>query len=438
VVENFFPTGYGFPSYTLMGATVLRLPFIIHTSLPHEIAHSWWGNGVLVDYRQGNWCEGLTTYVSDYYLRERASAARARRYRMQMLRNYATLVSPSHDFPLSKFISRVDPATRAIGYDKSAMVFHMLRRKMGDQAFWQALRDIVRQRLFRPTTWTDLRDIFQRHCRTDLKTFFAQWVFRGGAPSITLEKPSTVPAGGQWRVDGVITQTAPSYELDIEVVLESSGPRRVETVHLNGPRGRFGFTAAPEPLRLAVDPDFQVFRRLHAAELPPVVNSIKGASRVSLVLPADAGERLKAVAQGLIQALGLKKVGLVSANQLTPGTLPGSDVIVVGRPQELKPLLGRKSPLGLGDGTFKVAGSSYSSGRQTLFAVLPHPGTADRAMALFCPEPGPGARAAARKITHYGRYSYLVFNGGRLQKRGTWPVRSSPMIYRWPRGRVEE
>ncbi len=58
VVENFFPTGYGFPSYTLMGGTVLRLPFILRTSLPHEIAHSWWGNGVLVDYRQGNWCEG--------------------------------------------------------------------------------------------------------------------------------------------------------------------------------------------------------------------------------------------------------------------------------------------------------------------------------------------------------------------------------------------
>ncbi|NIP28737.1 MAG: M1 family metallopeptidase, partial [Phycisphaerae bacterium] len=54
VVENFFPTGYGFPSYTLIGGRVLRLPFIIHTSLGHEIAHCWWGNGVLVDYASGN------------------------------------------------------------------------------------------------------------------------------------------------------------------------------------------------------------------------------------------------------------------------------------------------------------------------------------------------------------------------------------------------
>ena len=46
VVENFFPTGYGFPSFTLLGSRVLRLPFIPDTSLRHEVAHCWWGNGV--------------------------------------------------------------------------------------------------------------------------------------------------------------------------------------------------------------------------------------------------------------------------------------------------------------------------------------------------------------------------------------------------------
>jgi hypothetical protein len=55
VVENFFPTGYGFPSYTLMGSTVLRLPFIIDTSLPRDCTPG--GNRVWVDYSQGNWCE---------------------------------------------------------------------------------------------------------------------------------------------------------------------------------------------------------------------------------------------------------------------------------------------------------------------------------------------------------------------------------------------
>jgi hypothetical protein len=65
--------GFGFPSYTLIGGTVLRLPFIIHTSLGHEIAHCWWGNGVLVDDDGGNWSEALTTYVADYLYQEKKS-----------------------------------------------------------------------------------------------------------------------------------------------------------------------------------------------------------------------------------------------------------------------------------------------------------------------------------------------------------------------------
>jgi hypothetical protein len=65
--------GFGFPSYTLIGGTVLRLPFIIHTSLGHEIAHCWWGNGVLVDDDGGNWSETLTTYVADYLYQEKKS-----------------------------------------------------------------------------------------------------------------------------------------------------------------------------------------------------------------------------------------------------------------------------------------------------------------------------------------------------------------------------
>ncbi|HWI40185.1 MAG TPA: M1 family peptidase, partial [Verrucomicrobiae bacterium] len=48
VVENFLPTGYGYPSFTLIGGSLLRLPFIPTTSLPHELVHSWWGNGVEV------------------------------------------------------------------------------------------------------------------------------------------------------------------------------------------------------------------------------------------------------------------------------------------------------------------------------------------------------------------------------------------------------
>ena len=66
VVENFWETGYGMPSFTLLGPKVIRFPFILHSSYPHEILHNWWGNGVYIDYEAGNWGEGLTAYLADH------------------------------------------------------------------------------------------------------------------------------------------------------------------------------------------------------------------------------------------------------------------------------------------------------------------------------------------------------------------------------------
>jgi hypothetical protein len=127
VVENFFPTGYGFPSFTLLGSRVLRLPFIPDTSLRHEVAHCWWGNGVFVDATGGNWCEGLTTYVADYLSKEEHSFAEARGYRLRTLEKYALLAAGAQDFPLSTFRSRYNPASQAVGYGKAMFVFHMMR-----------------------------------------------------------------------------------------------------------------------------------------------------------------------------------------------------------------------------------------------------------------------------------------------------------------------
>jgi hypothetical protein len=135
VVENFFPTGYGFPSFTLLGSRVLRLPFIPDTSLRHEVAHCWWGNGVLVDHAGGNWCEGLTTYVADYLSKEEDSFEQARGYRLRTLEKYALLAAGEKDFPLSNFRSRYNPASQAIGYGKAMFVFHMMRLRIGDAAF---------------------------------------------------------------------------------------------------------------------------------------------------------------------------------------------------------------------------------------------------------------------------------------------------------------
>jgi hypothetical protein len=90
VVENILPTGYGMPTFTLLGRQVLKLPFIPETSLGHEILHSWFGNSVYVDYAKGNWSEGLTSYLADHYYD--ALKEKGWQYRKKIIENYESYV----------------------------------------------------------------------------------------------------------------------------------------------------------------------------------------------------------------------------------------------------------------------------------------------------------------------------------------------------------
>jgi hypothetical protein len=119
LVENFWETGYGMPSYTLLGPQVIRFPFILTSSYPHEILHNWWGNSVFVDYESGNWCEGLTAYMADHLIQEQRGAGED--YRRDTLQKYRSYVREGRDFPLTEFRSRHSAATEAVGYGKTLM-----------------------------------------------------------------------------------------------------------------------------------------------------------------------------------------------------------------------------------------------------------------------------------------------------------------------------
>ena len=65
--------------------------------------------------------------IRSYYdlYKERQSPEEGKDYRIKILRDYATLVNPANEIPLSEFTSRHNKATQAVGYGKGAMVFHI-------------------------------------------------------------------------------------------------------------------------------------------------------------------------------------------------------------------------------------------------------------------------------------------------------------------------
>jgi len=431
IVENFFPTGFGFASYTLIGGRVLRLPFIVRTSLGHEIAHCWWGNGVLVDYAEGNWSEALTTYCADYLYREDASSQEARAYRLQMLRNYASLVSKQDDMPLDQFRSRFSPATRAIGYDKGAMVFHMLRRLLGEDAFWGALRDVYEDHLFTPVTWHAFQKAFEQRSHRNLDTFFKQWLMREGAPQVALEGLAATHRGREWVVTGQVIQTAPYYEIDTELMLECPGSVQKINIRLSGPETAFTLRSSLAPATLVLDPEVAIFRKLADAEIPPSINSLKGATDVVVVLADGLDPAIEKASQTLITGLGVEIDRIVSNGQADAALLKAHDLLLIGYSSTIA--LGAKTqdrvifkPNG-----YVIDGETYNTAEDAFFGVFVHPLAPQRAVALFWPLTPSYAEIAARKITHYGKYSYLVFQRGQNRVKGVWPVVDSPLIHRW-------
>jgi len=434
VVENFFPTGYGFPSYTLMGGRVLRLPFIVHTSLGHEIAHSWWGNGVLVDPADGNWSEGLTSYVAEHLYQEMASPQAARRDRRQLLRNYAAIVTPETDFPLRRFTHRYSPLTQTIGYDKGAMVFHMLRHTIGEDAFWGGLRDLYASRLHHTADWRDLQNAFEAAGNRDLGWFFRQWLDRAGAPVLWLEDIQARPAGpGGYRVEGILRQKAPFYRLTVPLKVTAAEAEASTAVTIDGARAPFALTVGGAPRHLEADPQVDVFRRLAPEEIPPAINALRRPAPLTVVVPSGPlSPTARQIADTLAQGLGRSGMVLRREVDLKPASTSSSDWIFIGIPT--RPALRKlvEETVTLHPDGFELQGRVYDRRRASFFGVWRHPQRVGRFVAVMLPGPDAYQTAIARKIPHYGRYSYLVFEDDVNQIKGEWPVVASPLVYTWP------
>jgi hypothetical protein len=450
VVENFFPTGYGFPSYTLMGGRVLRLPFIVQTSLSHEIAHCWWGNGVLVDYSEGNWCEGLTAYVADYYNKEQQGAEAAKAHRQRWLRNYANLVNPQNDFPLVQFKSRTDRATQTIGYDKAAMVFHMLRQLVGDERFWSTLRDLYQQFIFREMSWQDIQRAFAQARDDSLAWFFRQWVFEKGAPQLRLEQVTRTRSPQGWVVSGRVVQTAPVFELNTVIQVQTTDGQThplspsinhksqilpacgmVGTNHkltISADQTPFKITVDHAPTAVQLDPDMHLFRRLDPIEVPNTVNTLKGAKDRLVVFTQGVTPELRRQGSLLVASLGVKGATFVDETSLDQLSIQDRPLLFIGRPRDLGLLTLLPDLVAIKNDHFQLAGTVFQNPADAFFMVAGEPG---HPQALFWPLSAEAASEAWRKITHYGNYSYLAFRGGRNLQKGIWPVVASPVRFLW-------
>jgi hypothetical protein len=435
LVENFWETGYGMPSFTLLGSRVLRLPFILHSSYPHEILHNWWGNGVYVDYSSGNWSEGLTAYLADHL--NQALEGRGDDYRRDQLKAYADYVRDASDFPLTEFRGRHGSASQAIGYGKTLMLFHMLRVQLGDEAFIRGLQRFYRDNLFRTASWADVETAFERAADADLGAFFKAWTTRPGAPTLTLTDVRTEPSPeGGWTVRGRIVQDQPGapFPMTVPVVVHAErGEPRELRLELTGRSTGFEVALPAPPMRVAVDPRFDVFRALHPEESPVSLSNLFGAERGLILLPAAAEDAFADAWRGLAKAWQQGHPGWTIATDAEIDALPADRAVwLLGWDNRF---LTELKAAGAASARFDIDASQ----RRVTLDDQDHTGTSPVLTTRIAGQPVAWVAAAtpaavpglARKLPHYGKYGYLVFTGAAPdnQVKGQWPVGDSRLMH---------
>ena len=414
VVSSPTPTGFGMPTLTYLGESVLKLPFIRSTSLGHEVLHNWWGNGVYADYARGNWSEGLTTLMADYFYQERASAAAAREMRLGWLRDFVA-IPEGQDRPLTEFTSRTHGASQIVGYGKSAMVFLMLRDWIGEQDFNRGLRAFWEEHRFRVAGWAHLRRAFEAASGRDLSRFFSQWLERRGAPSVRIVHASHSTSSAGFKVNVTIEQPTPAYAVRIPIAVRTEVGEETRFVEIERERETLTLEVAARPTALVLDPEFRLFRLLAAAEAPAILRRIIVAPKVDVAIAAP-GEEWRKAAGSLATAL-LDSAPRFLADTEAPAN--GAPLLVLGRHEEVDQWLARQRlpprPASLaGKGTAQVW-------------VLDRPSGAP--LAVVSARDRSAVDALARPLPHYGRNSYLVFDNARVIERGVWP--SEPMAWRF-------
>jgi len=198
--------------------------------LAHELAHQWFGQAVgWKNYHEQWLSEGFAQYMAALFARERRGE-NAFRDVLKQLRRWSLDQSAEGPIYLGYRLGHIKSqgrVFRALVYNKGAMVLHMLRRFVGDEAFFAGVRRYYAERRFKKAGTDDLRAAMEAESGRDLSRFFERWVFDSGIPRV---RYSTVTNADSVTVR--LEQFGDGYDLPITVTVQYADGRVQEEVVL--------------------------------------------------------------------------------------------------------------------------------------------------------------------------------------------------------------
>ena len=155
--------------------------------MAHELAHQWFGQAVgWKNYHEQWLSEGFAQYFAALYAKEKRGE-NAFRDVLRQFRRWAIEDSDQGPVYLGYRLGHIKNESRvfrALVYNKGAAVLHMLRRLIGDEAFFRGLKNFYAESRFKKAGTDDLRQAMERASGRDLNRFFERWIYDNGIPRL--------------------------------------------------------------------------------------------------------------------------------------------------------------------------------------------------------------------------------------------------------------
>jgi hypothetical protein len=253
------PNGYAAP-----GIVFLAPAGIIKTTasrlLANEVSRQWWEELVSASTRNQLWLtNGLAAYCEALWTEHTAGpAAMEKQLRDDMI---DALTVDNVPIIQSSRLDDYSPEFWALTGNKGSAVIAMLRYVIGDQKFFQTLKNYAQQEAWKSASTEDFRKVLEGVEGRDMGWFFIQWIESAGAPEFRLEYTiyrTSDPKG--FRVMGKISQDMDIFRMPVELRIETDTTPEEKKVEVVGTSSEFSVDTFGKPKSIIIDPNDHVLR----------------------------------------------------------------------------------------------------------------------------------------------------------------------------------
>lgn len=233
----------------------------------HEFAHQWFGDLVTAKSWEHIWLnEGFASYFDPLYF----EAEHGREEFIQAMLFEAEAYfeedkTKRRPIVTQKFVEEED-VFDCHAYQKGAWVLHMLRKVVGNELFWKAIRHYLKKHANESIETSQFKIAVEEATGRSLEGFFKQWLYSGGHPEIEAKwsyddkaKLVALTLKQTQKVEGVTPLFKMPY--DVHLLYEKDKPA-VHTVTLEEAAQTFHLPSRAKPKAVQLDPEEWVLKKV--------------------------------------------------------------------------------------------------------------------------------------------------------------------------------